>query len=226
MREALSALTVRGRAFLAAGATAFVCALFLGHDELVRVGALLIALPLVTAFFLGRSRYRLGLVRSISPAQVSAGQQTRVQLDLSNDGRMPTGLLLLEDQIPYVHPAAVRGGPDGAAVEAQRRLHGALRGAGHLRGRADEGAAERPLRTGGTRAHLPDPLDARGHAAGGGPPPGAAVRSLDRVRRQPTARLRQRQRGGRHGPRVPTRRRPAPRALAQQRARRRADGPS
>ncbi|CAN5638055.1 DUF58 domain-containing protein [soil metagenome] len=102
MREALSALTVRGRAFLAAGATAFVCALFLGHDELVRVGALLTALPLATAYFLGRSRYRLGLVRSITPAQVSAGQQARVQLDLTNDGRMPTGLLLLEDQIPYV----------------------------------------------------------------------------------------------------------------------------
>ena len=102
MREALSALTVRGRAFLAAGATALLCALFLGHDELVRIGALLVLLPLATAFFLGRSRYRLGLVRSMTPAQVAAGQQARVQLDLTNDGRMPTGLLLLEDQLPYV----------------------------------------------------------------------------------------------------------------------------
>ena len=102
MREALSALTVRGRAFLAAGGTAFVCALFLGHDELIRVGALLLLLPLATAYFLGRSRYRLGLVRSLTPSQVAAGQQARVQLDLTNDGRMPTGLLLLEDQIPYV----------------------------------------------------------------------------------------------------------------------------
>ncbi len=101
MREALSALTTRGRAFLAAGATAFVCALFLGHDELVRVGALLLLLPFSTAFFLGRSRYRLGLVRSLSLAQVTAGQPARVQLALSNDGRMPSGLLLLEDQIPY-----------------------------------------------------------------------------------------------------------------------------
>jgi uncharacterized protein (DUF58 family) len=107
VREALSALTVRGRAFLAAGATALVSALALGHDELVRVGALLLLLPLATAFFLGRSRYRLGLVRSVSPTLVSAGQQARVQLDLSNDGRMPTGVLLLEDQVPYVlgtHP--------------------------------------------------------------------------------------------------------------------------
>src|SRR5690349_22344993 len=94
MREALAALTVRGRAFLAAGATAFVCAMVLGHDELVRVGALLLLLPLATAFYLGRSRYRLGLVRSLSPGQVAAGQQARVQLDLTNDGRMPTGLLL------------------------------------------------------------------------------------------------------------------------------------
>src|SRR3954452_6475660 len=102
MGEALRGLTLRGRAFIAAGVTALVCALFLGHDELIRVAALLVVLPLVTAFFLGRSRYRLGLVRSMSPTQVSAGQQARVQLDLSNDGRTPTGTLLLEDQIPYV----------------------------------------------------------------------------------------------------------------------------
>jgi len=102
MREALSALTTRGRAFIAAGVTALLCAVVLGQDELVRVGALLVLVPLATAWFLGRSRYRLGLVRAVSPAQVEAGQQARVQLDLTNDGRMPTGLLLLEDQVPYV----------------------------------------------------------------------------------------------------------------------------
>ncbi len=102
MREALSSMTTRGRAFLAAGVTAGVCAILLGQDDLLRVGALLVLLPVVTAYFLGRSRYRLGLVRSVTPSQVQAGQQTRVQLDLTNDGRMPTGLLLLEDQVPYV----------------------------------------------------------------------------------------------------------------------------
>jgi uncharacterized protein (DUF58 family) len=102
MREALSALTVRGRAFLAAGGTAIACAMVLGHEELVRIGALLALLPLVTAFFVGRSRYRMGLVRTVSPTQVVAGQQARVQLELSNDGGVPTGLLLLEDQIPYL----------------------------------------------------------------------------------------------------------------------------
>ena len=117
MREALSALTTRGRAFLAAGGTALACALVLGYDELVRVGALLVLLPLATAFFLGRSRYRLGLVRSLSPSLVAAGQPTTVRLELSNDGAMPTGLLLLEDQVPVAlgtRPRFVvdRMGPD------------------------------------------------------------------------------------------------------------------
>lgn len=102
MREALSALTTRGRGFVAAGITATICAILLDQKDLVRIGLLLLLLPLVTAFFVGRSRYRLGLVRTVSPLQVPAGQQARVQLDLTNDGRMPTGLLLLEDQVPYV----------------------------------------------------------------------------------------------------------------------------
>ena len=102
MREAISAMTTRGRAFLAAGITAAACAILLDQKDLLRVGVLLILLPLVTSFFLGRSRYRLGLVRTVSPSQVTAGQQARVRLDLTNDGRMPTGLLLLEDQVPYV----------------------------------------------------------------------------------------------------------------------------
>lgn len=102
MREALAALTTRGRAFVAAGLTALACAVVLGQDDLVRVGALLLVLPLITAFVVGRSRYRLGLVRSVNPAQVTAGKEARVQLDLTNDGKVPTGLLLLEDQMPYL----------------------------------------------------------------------------------------------------------------------------
>jgi uncharacterized protein (DUF58 family) len=102
MREALSAMTTRGRAFVAAGITALACAIVLGQDDLVRVGTLLLLLPLVTAFVVGRSRYRLGLVRSVNPVQVAAGSEARVQLDLTNDGKVPTGLLLLEDQLPYV----------------------------------------------------------------------------------------------------------------------------
>jgi uncharacterized protein (DUF58 family) len=102
MREALAGLTVRGRAFLAAGVTAVVCAIVLGQPALTRVGVLVTALPLVTAAFLGRSRYKLALVRTVNPQLVSAGQPARVNLSLTNEGRTPSGVLLLEDHVPYV----------------------------------------------------------------------------------------------------------------------------
>jgi uncharacterized protein (DUF58 family) len=102
MREALSGLTVRGRAFVAAGITAIVCAIVLGQPSLSRVGVLVLALPLVSAFFIGRSRYRLALVRSVNPQLVSAGQPAGVSLSLTNEGRTPSGVLLLEDHLPYV----------------------------------------------------------------------------------------------------------------------------
>jgi uncharacterized protein (DUF58 family) len=102
VREALAGLTVRGRAFLAAGVTAIVCAIILGQPALTRVGILVGALPLVTAALIGRSRYRLALVRTVNPQLVTAGQPVRVNLALTNEGRTPSGVLRLEDQVPYV----------------------------------------------------------------------------------------------------------------------------
>jgi uncharacterized protein (DUF58 family) len=89
-------------AFLAAAITAIICAVFLGQDALTRVGVLVLALPLVTAFVLGRSRYRLALVRTLSPQIVVRGQPARLNLTLTNEGKTPSGALLLEDHVPYV----------------------------------------------------------------------------------------------------------------------------
>ncbi|WP_121252556.1 DUF58 domain-containing protein [Nocardioides ferulae] len=102
MREALAGLTIRGRSFVAAGVTAVVCAVLLGQPALTRVGVLVLALPLITAVVIGRSRYRLALVRTVTPQLVAAGQPARVSLTLTNEGRTPSGVLLLEDQVPYV----------------------------------------------------------------------------------------------------------------------------
>jgi uncharacterized protein (DUF58 family) len=101
VREGLSGLTTRGRAFLAAGITALVCAVVIGQPALTRVGVLLVAIPLLTAYVVGRSRYRLALTRVVTPQLVAAGQPARVGLTLINEGRTPTGILLLEDQVPY-----------------------------------------------------------------------------------------------------------------------------
>ena len=102
MRRALTALTSRGRAFLSAGVTSGACALVLGQKDLLRVGLLLICLPVVTAAIANRSRYLLSCARDIAPPRVEVGQPAHVTLRLENPGRLPTGLMLLEDSVPYV----------------------------------------------------------------------------------------------------------------------------
>ncbi|GHD84025.1 DUF58 domain-containing protein [Streptomyces naganishii] len=102
VRTALSGLTTRGRSFLAAGAAAAVCAYVLGQSDLLRVGLLLAALPLVCATVLYRTRYRVAAGRRLAPARVPAGSEARVHLRMDNVSRLPTGLLMLQDRVPYV----------------------------------------------------------------------------------------------------------------------------
>ncbi|MGZ4625287.1 MAG: DUF58 domain-containing protein [Kineosporiaceae bacterium] len=97
----LSALTTRGRSFLAAGLTAFVCALVLDQRDLLRVGVLLAVVPLGALLTTSRYRYRLALKRTIAPARVVAGTTARVSLELENLTRVPTRVLLAEDRVPY-----------------------------------------------------------------------------------------------------------------------------
>ena len=79
-----------------------ICAVVLDQSTLSRVGVLLLALPLLTVAVLARNRYRLTLVRTVTPQLVAAGQPARVALTLANDGIAPNGVLLMEDHVPYV----------------------------------------------------------------------------------------------------------------------------
>lgn len=101
MRAALSGLTTRGRCLLAAGAAAALCGIVLGERDLLRVAVFLVALPLVAAAVVARTRFRLSCSRAVAPSRVPTGQPAEVQLVLENVSFLPTGLLLLEDEVPY-----------------------------------------------------------------------------------------------------------------------------
>ncbi len=101
MGEALSALTTRGRAFIAAGLTCLVCAVVLGQQDLIRIGLFLLLIPLLTVIFVSRARYRLSSSRGVHPTRVQVGSAARVTLRLENNGRMPSNLVLVEDTVPY-----------------------------------------------------------------------------------------------------------------------------
>jgi uncharacterized protein (DUF58 family) len=101
MRGLLSALTVRGRSFVAAGAAAIVCGLLIPELDLVRIGALLLALPVISAFGARRARFRLSCVRTVSPPRLPAGNTASMTIRMTNVSRLRTGLLLAEDTVPY-----------------------------------------------------------------------------------------------------------------------------
>ena len=101
MIAALRGLTTRGRCFLAAALAALLSALIVGERDLIRVAVLLAALPVLAAIAVARTRYRLGCTRTVTPDRVQAGSPAQVTLRLENLSRLPSGVMLLEDQLPY-----------------------------------------------------------------------------------------------------------------------------
>jgi uncharacterized protein (DUF58 family) len=101
MRALLLTLTIRGRSFLAAGVASMACGLLIPEPDLLRIGALLVLVPVLSALGAGRARYRLSCARRAVPARVPVGQPAEMAIRLTNVSRLRTGLLLAEDSVPY-----------------------------------------------------------------------------------------------------------------------------
>ena len=95
-----AALTGRGRALAVTGAVAVVLAAIAHHRDLMRVGVLLLAVPLVCLLVVARARYRVELVRTVAPERIPVGTSTSVRLELANLARLSTGVLLAEESLP------------------------------------------------------------------------------------------------------------------------------
>ena len=101
VRASLAGLTTRGRCLLAAGLSLVGASLLLGQRDLLRAAIFLVALPLAAAWLVSRTRYRLACSRSLDPPRIEAGRTATVRLQLDNVSRLPSGVLLMEDALPY-----------------------------------------------------------------------------------------------------------------------------
>lgn len=132
MREALRGLTTRGRLFLFGGVSALASGLAVSEPAVIRIAAFVAILPLLAAALIARNRYRLALVRTVSPQVISAGQSAEVTLTLTNEGQVPGGTILLEEQVPYVLGSrprfSVGGIGSGWRRQVTYRVHSQLRG--------------------------------------------------------------------------------------------------
>ncbi len=133
----LAGMTTRGTSFLAAGAASALAGYLLGERGLFCVGIALLALPLIAAAAIRRAQYRLGTSRTLSPPRVPAGQTATVTLRLENVSRVPTGLLLAEDTVPYALGTRPRYVLDKIERNGSRELTYSLRS--DLRGKFEIG---------------------------------------------------------------------------------------
>ena len=123
----LAGLTTRGTSFLAAGIAAALAGYLLGERGLLCVGIALLSLPLLATAAARRGQYRLSSSRIISPPRVPAGHTAQVTLRVQNISRLPTGLILAEDTVPYALGARPRYVLDTIERNGRRELTYSLR---------------------------------------------------------------------------------------------------
>lgn len=93
-------MTARGRVFVGVGVGIALAGMALGLHDLTKIGALLIALPML-ASLLARRPLALEVDRSLSPARVPIDGHADVALTVRNVGRTPTPLLRGEEGLAY-----------------------------------------------------------------------------------------------------------------------------
>ena len=101
VRAGLAGLTTRGRCLFSAGLALAACAVLLGQRDLLRAAVFLLVLPVVAVVIVARTRYRLACSRQLDPPRVEAGRPSIVRLRLDNVSRLPSGVLLMEDALPF-----------------------------------------------------------------------------------------------------------------------------
>ena len=115
-------LTTRGSALLTAGITAALCGVALGQRDLVRVAFLLMAAPLVASIVVSRSRLSVACERRAQPNRVAPGEPVVVEITLVNQSLLPTGSLMLEDNLSTSLGQRARFTLDSLRSREQRSL--------------------------------------------------------------------------------------------------------
>jgi uncharacterized protein (DUF58 family) len=93
-------LTTRGRSLIAAGLACIACGLILAQRDLLRVGCLLVALPIVAVVLVSRRRLTLRASRSVSHSRFRVGDEITASVSVTGTSVFTMGGLMLEDTLP------------------------------------------------------------------------------------------------------------------------------
>jgi uncharacterized protein (DUF58 family) len=118
---------------MAAGVAAGACSIVLNERDLLRIAVFVIVLPLVVVLVSKASQVRIGATRRLVPERLEVGSVGEVRLELSRQGRLPAGQLMVEDGVPpLLGPKprfVVRHLPAGRPAGLRYQIRPLLRGA-------------------------------------------------------------------------------------------------
>lgn len=112
--------TPRGWAVLTMGLGLAIAGRMLAAPPVEQVGVGVLALPIVGAVIIRRSGQGVNVSRSVTPARAHAGQPVKLTLDIVNEGRTRTPLLLLEDHLAWELTGRARFAVQGIEPEGSR----------------------------------------------------------------------------------------------------------
>lgn len=93
-------LTDRGRWFWLIGLAAVIGGMFADQRDIIRIGVLLFAVPLLALILVTGARLRLTCRRETSPKRVQLGSGLTGKISIWVHSPMPAGMVMLEDRIP------------------------------------------------------------------------------------------------------------------------------
>lgn len=101
MRSPWGLLTSRGKVFLLGGLVVAVAGIFLGYEDVTRIGILIGVLPILALLLLPRRTPRLQVRREIEPRRLTPDERGAVQVQFTNVGTRPSAFYLAEEHLDY-----------------------------------------------------------------------------------------------------------------------------
>ncbi len=112
--------TVRGRAFIIIGVLLLAAGLIVSIPDLWRASLVVLILPFAAAIYVRSTHHRLSVTRSVRPSRLSVGSTADVEIVVANAGQLPTGVLMVREQVPAELAVSPRFVLDRIAPGAQR----------------------------------------------------------------------------------------------------------
>jgi uncharacterized protein (DUF58 family) len=128
----LRLFTPRALGFVSCSVALYLAGLATGVSELYMLAVAGFALPIGAWLIVRTGRHRVAVTRTVRPVRVAHGERCAVELELVNQGRLETGVLLVSERVPYqLGPQprfVVAGIPGGATERLSYSLTGVARG--------------------------------------------------------------------------------------------------